>query len=195
MMFLIIVSDGYITAQMNLAGIGSDQFIDDLQDCGLAGSVIADDRYMFALFQLKIKMFEQGKGAEGLRQIFHTKNVIAAGVLGFQLKVHVGAYLSGFVQDFDLIQHFHTAFGAADGFFPIKRPQLLNDFFLMFDLLLLLHIGTVFCGPQRFLPGGVGRVITCKDRGFRVVDLDYFVGDAVEEVAVMGYDDHCSPVV
>ncbi len=66
MMFLIIVSDGYITAQMNLAGIGSDQFIDDLQDCGLAGSVIADDRYMFALFQFKIKMFEQGKGP-GLR--------------------------------------------------------------------------------------------------------------------------------
>ncbi len=103
MMLLIIVTDCHIAAQANLTCIGGHKFIDYFQDGGLAGAVITDNSHMFPFFDIEIQVLKQREGAERFREILHMQDIVAAGILGFQPKVHIGADLCRFLKDFNLV--------------------------------------------------------------------------------------------
>ena len=60
----------------------------------------------------------------------------------------------------------------------------------MLDFLLLFHIGIVSGRAQNFFFGGIFGIITGKNSGLRVVNFNYFVGNSIQKIAVMGDDDH-----
>jgi hypothetical protein len=109
--------------------------------------------------------------------------------------MHIGTDFCGLVQYFDLIQHFYTAFCPADGFLTVKGTQLLDNFLLVFDLLLLFHVCMVFCCAEHFLLSGIGRIVAGKNGGFRIIELNHLICDPVQKITVMGHDDHCSFIV
>ncbi len=150
---------------------------------------------MFPFLDIEAKMLKERERAEGFRQLFHMQDIVAAGEFRFQCKMHVGAHFRRFVQYFEFIKHLYPALSPADRLLAVKRAQLLDDCLLVSDFLLLFHIGAVLGCPQRFLPGGVIGVVSGKDSGPGVIQLDHFIGDPVQKITVMGYDDHGAPVV
>ena len=65
----------------------------------------------------------------------------------------------------------------------------------MLDVTLLVHIGIPGSNAQLFLFYGIIGVIAHKGRSFRLVDLDDFPGDPVQEIPVVGDDENGSLVI
>ena len=73
--------------------------------------------------------------------MFDKKYIIAADGIRFQEDAHPHDFFFRTVEHIHLIQHLFPAFCPADGFFPVKGAELLDNRFLMGDFLLLIHPG------------------------------------------------------
>ena len=195
MMLLIVVADLDIGAQPDLAVIRGEQLVDDLQDRGLAGSVIPDDGYVLALFDVHGEVLKEGEGAKVLGKVLDVENVVSADEFRLEGKVHIRPRLRGLFQNLDLVQHFLPALRTLDRFLPVKGFELVDDCLLVLDLTLLLEIGVVLGGADDLLFGGVVGIVSTENGGLSLVDFDDLIGDPVKEVAVMGDDDHSALIV
>ena len=92
----------------------------------------------------------------------------------------------GLFQNFDLIQHFFTAFSPFDGFLTVKAFQLFNDRFLMTDLLLLIQVGVPGSGSQDLFLCRIIRVIAKESSSLCLVNFNDLAGKAVQKITVMG---------
>ena len=77
-MFLIVVADVNPGSQLNFAGIHSFNTVKDLENSGFAGSVVAYDGNVLALFDAEIKSGEQMLIAKGLGKTCYLQHIIAA---------------------------------------------------------------------------------------------------------------------
>ena len=71
-------------------------------------------------------------------QPLYLENIVSTDDAGSQMNMDLGGYFCGFFQNLDLIQHFLTALGPADGFLTVEGFQLGDDFLLVLDLALLV---------------------------------------------------------
>ena len=102
-MFLIIIAYLDIGTKTDSTAVGRQKFIDHFQDCGLAGAVIADDGYVFSLFNIKGQIFKQCESTKGFGKLFHMQHIIAADASGFQPKVHICTNFCRLIQYFYFI--------------------------------------------------------------------------------------------
>ena len=195
MVLLIIITNPYPGTQAKFAPVCGKYTIQDFQDGGLAGSVVADQCHPFSPFDLKIQIVEQGPGRKGFGKPFHCQHIAAAWKTGFQLDMHIGAGFCGFFQYFDLVQHLFPAFGPANGFFPIEGFQAGDDFLLMADFLLLVQVGLHLGFPKLGFFLGVICVIAPESSDGPLVDLHNLCDDPVQKIPVVGDDDDRALVV
>ena len=120
MMLLIVVADMYIGTKRDRTTVGRNKVIDDLKDRGFPCTVIPDDGYVFASFNIHADILKQGKVIEGFGKMLYMKNIISTLTAGSQCHMDISSGFCGFFQNFDLIQHLFTAFGTLDRFFSVK---------------------------------------------------------------------------
>ena len=122
--------------------------------------------------------------------MLHGQDVVSTDAGRFQCEVNLGIYLDGLLDRSNLFQHLFTAFGAFDGFFTVEGTQLLDYGFMMFDFLLLVKI---FLEPGVHKPAlflGVIAVIAKIGRQSSHLDLQNLCDDPIQEIPVVGYDQH-----
>ena len=95
--------------------------------------------------------------------------------------MHVIAQFYRLFEDFRFLEHFLAALRAADGFLAIEAPKLLDDFLLVTDLGLIIHIGVVLLLPQSFFALGVNGIIAAEHRAAAVLEFDDLADGPVEK--------------
>ena len=92
MMFLVVVTDLYFGTKGKLAGIRRKNLVQDLKQCSLACTVIADQGDPLPTLDLKRNILEKGLSWKRFGKIFHSKYVIAADKTRLQGKTHLIRY-------------------------------------------------------------------------------------------------------
>ena len=117
--------------------------------------------------------------AEALGEPLDLQDIVAALAVRGELKLHLCIQLCRALEDFHFREHLFAAFRALYGFFPVEAPELFDDFLLVPDFLLLVHIGLELRLAELLLFLGVERVIAVKDGALAVLELDDLGDDAV----------------
>ena len=141
------------------------------KQCGFAHAVGTDDGNIFSTLDIQIHMAENTLSAVGLGQFFRMEHVTAADDAGCQCQAHMGRQAVGAVNTLDFFQLFFPAFGALDGFFSIKCLQCADDFFLTFQLPLLVFVSLLLDVPVDGLLVHVCGIVAVINRGFPVFDF------------------------
>ena len=186
MMLLIVVANMYICTKRDRTTVGRNKVIDDLKDRGFPCTVITNDGYVFASFNIHADILEQGKVIEGFGKMLYMKNIISTLTAGSQCHMDISPGFSWLFKDFNLIQHLFPAFCPFDGFFTIKAFQLFNDCLLMTDLLLLVQIGISCSSTQNFLFGCVSSVIAKEGGSLCLINFNDLAGKTIQKITVMG---------
>ena len=194
-MFLVVVADVDVGTKSDMSCVLSKQTVQDLQDGGLAGSVIADQSDMFSAPYVETQPGKQSVPVKGLGQTVDSQDFASASDAGRQFEVHVVTQDKGLFHDLHFAEHFFAALRAFNGLFPVKLLEFGDDLFLMTDLGLVVEPGTLLLVPEGFLFFGINGVIACKECGVRVFDLDHFGDRAVKKIAVVGDDEDSTSVV
>ena len=195
MVLLVIVADMDIGAQTDMAAVGRQQLIDDLENGGLAGPVITDQGYMFAPPDLEGEIGKEDLVIEGLGQVLHMHDLAAAFDAGGQDQAHVIPQFHRLFYYLGLLQHLFPALCPADGFFTVEPAQLRDDLLLVTDLGLVVEPCFALLLTQGFFLLCVKRIVSVEDCALCIFQLNDPGHSPVQEIAVMGYDQDRAPVI
>ena len=133
MMLLIIVTNLYFGTQREASGVCIQKSVENLEHCSFAGSVVSDQCYALASFDLERNIGKKFLLRETFGEIFYGKDIVSTDHAWFKRKTHLALDFDRFVDPLNLIQHLFTALCTFDGFFSVERFQLDDNGFLMLD--------------------------------------------------------------
>ena len=194
-MFLVVVADVDVGAKPDHAPVRCDRFVEDTQDRGFAGPVVADQSHVFAASDLEGDPGKQSFVTVGFGEVLDGENFAPALDAGGKSQVHIVTQFYRFLDDLRTLQHLLAALRTPYGFFAVEPAELFDDFFLVADLRLVVHVSVVLLLPERFLALGIYGIIASEERALSVLDLNDLCDGPVKEIAVVRDDEHCSFIV
>ena len=130
-----------------------------------------------------------------LSDIGKNQDVVSALHAGRERKRHAAGFLRGLLQTVHLLKDLFAAFGAANRLFAVEGAKLGDDFLLVVDLRLLLLVRFSLRFPNHGFLCGKFIVISRENHGFIIVNLHHFGDDFVQEITVVGDNQHGAFVV
>ena len=140
MMFLVIVSDLHFGAQCERSCIRWNDLVEDLEQCRLASSIVADHSNVFSTFDFKADILKKHLAVKSLGKIFDHQYIITAYAGRFQCQMHLLCSILGLLDQRHLVEQLFTALGTLDGLLTVKGAELLDYGLLVLDLALLVEI-------------------------------------------------------
>ena len=109
--------------------------------------------------------------------------------------MHVVTHLCRLFQHLHFLEHLLPAFRPADGFLPVEGAQLFDDGLLMLNFLLLVQPGAHLGRADLFLFHRIVGIASGKNACPSAVQFYDLRGDPVQEIPVVGDDEHRALVV
>ena len=145
--------------------------------------------------EAKAEAGEKHFGSERLAQTLDCEHFTAAPDTGSELEMHIVAKRKRLIDHLHFAQHLLAALSPLDGFFAVELSEFGDDLFLMPDLGLIIEPGSALLLPQCFLFFRVSRVVSGEDSRGGILNLNDPGDSPVQKIAVVGDNDHSSPVV
>ena len=195
MMLLIIVTNLHFGTQREASGVCIQKSVENLEHCSFAGSVVSNQCYALASFDLERNIGKKFLLRETFGEIFYGKDIVSTDHAWLKRKTHLALDFDRFVNPLNLIQHLFTALCTFDGFFSVERFQLDDNGFLMFDLALLVEICLVLGITKLCFFLCISGVITGIHTNLSGIDLDDFCDNFVQKIAVMRYNENSTRII
>ena len=195
MVFLIIVSDLNLGTQGKASCISIHNSIENLQNCGLTSTIVANQGNTLPTFDFKINICKQSLSWESLGKSFYSKYIISTDKTWFQGNTHLVINFNWFLNALDLVQHFYTALSTLNGFLTVKGAELGDNSLLMFDLSLLVQVSLVLGVTQLRFFQGISGIVAFVHSHLGSLDLHDLGNYLVQKITVMGNDKYSARVV
>ena len=193
-MFLIVVADLDVRAELKAAGRRRLLLVQDLEQRGLAGTIRTDHRNVLTALDFEGNVREERLLAEGLTELLHGQHIISGLEMRGQCQSHLIIQLLRLIQKLHLCERLLTGLCTLDGLLPVKLLQLIDDRLLVRDVCLLIIVGLQLRIPDLFLLLGVLGVVAAVHAGSSVIEVDDLRHDMIEEIPVMGDEQNRSVV-